>query len=248
VLKAGQVIAEVINPATGQPPTVQILEPTPNSSWPIGTQQTIRWDAVSPSGAPLVALVQYSPDGGKTRFTLGRDVSGDDLTVNPDELPGGPQAMVYVQVSDGMNMAEAEAGPFNTESKPPFVRIVAPQANAKIVAGLPVSLEGSASDREEELADQNFTWSSSRDGVLGSGKVFLVPGLSEGEHTLTLTITDSQGLVAEDNVVVVVAGSTDSTSTPQATSLGGRIGAARSLLALVASGGIVTVIIQRRRR
>ena len=51
------------------------------------------------------------------RVTLGRDVSGTSLAVNPDELAGSTNAFVYVQVSDGFNTASAH---WKTRPSPPY--------------------------------------------------------------------------------------------------------------------------------
>lgn len=41
--------------------------------------------------------------------------------------------------------------------------------------------------------DVRLIWSSDRDGRLGSGRELAPQGLSEGWHTITLTVTDSDG-------------------------------------------------------
>jgi hypothetical protein len=53
------------------------------------------------------------------------------------------------------------------------------------------------------LSDSAFGWSSSLDGALGTGQV-LETGLSVGEHTLSLTVTDSDGLTDTAAIQVTV--------------------------------------------
>src|SRR5207253_8027216 len=109
VFKGTQLLGELVNRFPGATPSVSITMPTGGSVWPVGVPQTVRWIASSPSGLPLVAQVQYSRDGGTTRITLARDITGSELVVDPDEVAGSSQAVIYVGVSDGMNVATATA-------------------------------------------------------------------------------------------------------------------------------------------
>jgi hypothetical protein len=204
LLHGANVLGTLVNPAPGQKPSVSIIAPTSGTVWQVGSQQTIRWTSKSPAGVPLFAMVQYSPDGGKTRIPLGRYLTGTSLTINPDELPGSTNAMIYVQVSDGMNIATA-AGPFTVQPKPPSVHIITPTTNSQVTAFVPLTLAGTAYDRQESLTDAQFQWSSDRDGVLGNGQQLTMSKLSVGHHTLTLTVTDSQGRIGRDHVQIDVA-------------------------------------------
>ena len=63
-----------------------------------------------------------------------------------------------------------------------------------------------ASDLEDEwLDDTAFTWSSDRDGPLGTGRRIETTTLSLGTHTLTLAVEDSDGQVGAATVTVEVA-------------------------------------------
>jgi hypothetical protein len=131
------------------------------------------------------------------------------LTINPDELPGSTNAMVYVQISDGMNTATAAAGPFRVQPKPPRVHIITPKMNSKATAFVPLTLTGTAYDVQSD-ANLHFQWTSDRDGVLGNGQQLTESKLSVGHHTVTLIVTDGQGMIGRDHVridVVPLAGS-----------------------------------------
>jgi hypothetical protein len=198
--KGGQVLGTLTNLAPGMVPNVSILAPIAGTVWPAGMSQTIHWTESSPAGLPLRALLQYSPDGGATRIPLGRDITTTALTVNTDELTGSTNAYIYVQVSDGMNTATAQVGPFTVAVKAPSVHIVSPQVNSVAVTHVPLTLVGTAYDRQEALADSAYHWASSRDGVLGSGPELTVLNLSPGLHTLTLTVVDSHGRMGHASV------------------------------------------------
>ena len=69
----------------------------------------------------------------------------------------------------------------------------------------PLTLEGIAYDPEEgELEGAALVWSSDLDGPLGTGDTVWDVDLSEGQHTLTLSATDSQGLESSASITVTV--------------------------------------------
>ena len=204
LFKGSDVLGSITNPAPNQSPSVTITAPLAGSVWPAGSTQTIAWTASSPAHLPLTAIVEYSADGGKTRIALGRDIAGGSLKVNTDQLPGSANAFVYVEVSDGMNTAATQAGPFTVAAKPPVVHIVLPATKSQVSAHVPLLLQGTAFDRQESLNDAQFKWSSNRDGALGSGRELSTQKLSAGTHTLTLTVTDSAGRSGQDHVQLTV--------------------------------------------
>jgi len=205
VLHGIQVLGTLTDPAPGQDPTVTISAPLAGATWPAGSSQVVTWNGHSPANKPLTALVEYSPNGGATRITLGRDIKGSSLTVDTDQLAGSTNAFIYVEVSDGMKTASAQVGPFSVASKPPVVQIIAPSDHGSMTENMPVTLQGTAYDRQETLSDAQFIWSSNRDGILGSGhELTLVNGLKPGQHILTLTVIDSQGRKSSAQVVIQV--------------------------------------------
>ncbi|RLJ01789.1 MAG: hypothetical protein DRP11_03855, partial [Candidatus Aenigmatarchaeota archaeon] len=49
-----------------------------------------------------------------------------------------------------------------------------------------------------------YTWTSSIDGLLSNSKTFTKTGLSQGDHTITFTVTDSSGSSQSDSVTIHV--------------------------------------------
>jgi hypothetical protein len=83
--------------------------------------------------------------------------------------------------------------PVGAVNQAPTASISAPTAGASVVAGSSVTFAGSGTDAEDGvLAGSALTWTSSRDGAIGTGATFSRSTLSVGVHTITLTATDSK--------------------------------------------------------
>jgi hypothetical protein len=85
----------------------------------------------------------------------------------------------------------------------PAVTITSPAGGAVFPAGASVTLSGSASDLEQGSLSSSLVWTSSRDGVLGSG-ASLSRVLSSGGHVLTASASDETGLSGSAKVSVTV--------------------------------------------
>ena len=88
-------------------------------------------------------------------------------------------------------------------NRPPEAHIVTPTASDTLFSHIPVHLSGYTPDPDETIDEANITWSSSLDGVLGTGSSLTHP-LTAGTHTLILTAVDGKGLSAQDQLVVTV--------------------------------------------
>src|SRR5207244_2589383 len=158
-----------------------------------------------PDGDAVKWAVQYSADNGQTWRTLATDITQSSYEADLDELPGTTQARLRVIGSDGVNTDEDDSdGPFTVPDKPPQALITAPANGARLPAGERIALAGEARDLEDgPLADEALTWSSNRDGPLGTGRDVSVT-LSAGTHVITLSATDSALHTATAAVTLVV--------------------------------------------
>ena len=81
-------------------------------------------------------------------------------------------------------------------------------SNGNFFAGVQlVVLQASSSDAEDgQLADGSLAWSSDTDGFLGVGRTFevLASDVTENDHTITLTGTDSGGAAALETVAITI--------------------------------------------
>jgi hypothetical protein len=75
----------------------------------------------------------------------------------------------------------------------PQVVIDTPISGSVINENTAVSFSGSASDAEDGSLTASLSWSSNRDGLIGTGPSFVVSSLTVGSHRITASVADSQG-------------------------------------------------------
>ena len=125
-----------------------------------------------------------------------------NLQVSGNRFPGTTSALVRIYASDGLRTSQATSGIFNIEDKGPTVYITLPLDGSSVPPNMPAMLTGSAFDWEDGmLAGDSFTWSSDQTGELGTGNQILT-NLSQGWHTITLTVSDSDGMTASTSIHV----------------------------------------------
>lgn len=104
----------------------------------------------------------------------------------------------------GFGLVDAfEASNIGPVNQAPVVSISSPSEGATFANGETITLTGSASDVEDGDLSSSISWSSNLDGSLGTGNSFGLV-LSEGNHTLTASVTDSGGKSSSDNVNITV--------------------------------------------
>lgn len=191
--------------ASAHPPTVTVTYPAGGEVWAASGAYTVTWQRSDADGDPLLSNLLFSRDDGVTWEAVDVDIAGTRYVLNAATLTGGEQVRFRVEVSDGLNTAQATSGPVQVPNKGPLVLVLSPREGTVITPGSMVLLRGTATDREDgPLSSARLSWASDRDGALGTGDGAVAGSLSRGWHTLTAEVHDSAGLSGSASVRVLV--------------------------------------------
>lgn len=92
------------------------------------------------------------------------------------------------------------------------VIIAAPQNGASFEKGEEIVFSGAAVDTVEgELTGPSLVWTSSLDGVIGTGTNFIIDDLSEGTHQIILRASNSSGEMETNTIIINVDQGEDQT-------------------------------------
>ncbi|MCX5895878.1 MAG: Ig-like domain-containing protein [Proteobacteria bacterium] len=87
----------------------------------------------------------------------------------------------------------------------PSVTIIAPANGDTFEVGEAITFEGQATDQlHPDLSEDAFVWMSNKDGEIGTGPSFESSDLTEGEHFITLTVTDPNGQSGQSSINITV--------------------------------------------
>ncbi|HSW31617.1 MAG TPA: Ig-like domain-containing protein [Longimicrobiales bacterium] len=133
-----------------------------------------------------------------TYHTVGLGAGGTTLTnrariaalAQSDTFPSNDAAQVAVTVPT---------------STPPVVTISSPADGASFDPGDTITFSAVASDLEDGTLTSSITWTSSKNGTIGTGGSFSAYTLSAGPHTIVARVTDLSGTMSADTVKIILA-------------------------------------------
>lgn len=130
-----------------------------------------------------------------------------DIATNCTVTGDNPVAATVVigeteTVAFDLTCTEVNFEPTATISSPDTTSTVAP---LYVAPGEAVTFTGAATDPEDgPLTGGSLVWVSNVDGEIGTGETFMTSSLSEGQHAVTLTATDSELAAGTETVLVIV--------------------------------------------
>jgi hypothetical protein len=192
--------------ASAHAPTLALTSPSGGETWAASGQQTITWTAADADHNPLGYMVQYSADGGATWSMLAANLTDPFFTFDGDYLPGSDHGVIRVIATDGFNTVSVDSNQVSVAAKAPLIAITSPLEAASFDFGAPVILQAAATDMRDGAITKSdqFSWSSGKDGALGNGNPLILSNLSAGDHTLTLSVQNSIGLVSTASVNITI--------------------------------------------
>lgn len=192
----GEPSAEILSHVDGDPVTEAALV------WVEGV-------ASDPDDDPASLSARWSLNGTEVCAGApdGAGASSCELVIPPDSA----ELLFEVSDPDGA-AASAKVRLDVVPLEAPVVEIHAPESGAGAYTDVAIELLGEAWDPDTDAQDLSYRWSSSVDGELAAGSVGSdgaiddLVFLGEGNHTLTLTVTDPQGYQDDAQVAVSVGG------------------------------------------
>jgi hypothetical protein len=190
----GTAAADAVTIFVGQaPPQVMITAPVTSVTIGEGTPLALAGSATDLEDGNLSAVLDWSSD---LEGALGTGASlGVALLVNGTHT-------ITASATDSHGFTRSDQVAVTVTPAPPAVTITTP-ADGTDVTG-PISFSATAFDVRDGDRSAGIEWTSSVDGLLGTGAMLPSLELSPGVHVITATATDVDGLVGADAVTVVV--------------------------------------------
>ena len=171
---------------------------------PESTETEIRWTATDADRDPLMAKVDFSPDGGVTWKIVYFGPNQNEVTLPSSVFSLAGSALVRVRINDGFNETSLVSKQFVEQGAPPLARLIDPAEGTSISSAASLYLSGVAQDDTgAALSGNSLVWYSGKT-ALGTGNSISITGLPVGPATITLTATDSHGRSSSEPVQVTI--------------------------------------------
>ena len=157
---------------------------------------TVKWEGEDKDGDKLYYELWYSPDG-EDWMCLASNITVTSYEVDFDTLPGGKEAMLFLYATDGVNTAFAESNSFTVEYKAPEV-LTEQTEPMKFKVTDEIYFEVDVYDPQDGYMyepEGQIVWTDKKGEVVSEdyALLFFPYELSIGEHTFTMTATNSGG-------------------------------------------------------
>jgi len=169
----------------------QLVAPTASIVSPLNDQEFKENDTITFSG--------YGSDSDGTIVSYAWTSSIDGALSTSSQftssnLSTGTHTITFT-VTDNNGLTDSDSVIINVkEVNAPVVSIILPNNEDDFKEGESITFTAVASDSDGTIA--SYAWISSIDGVIGSADTFSRSDLSNGRHTISVTVTDNDGLTA----------------------------------------------------
>ena len=146
---------------------------------------------------PSSSMVWYQMDSSSGTT----DKIGAGTVFSVSDLPRGNN-IIRLTVTDSEGLTASDEIVVIVGNANPVATITAPFNHSSHGYGTSITFKGTGTDPDGEST--TLSWSSSVNGFLGTGSSISINDLSVGEHNISMTVTDSSGLKAEDEITITI--------------------------------------------
>ena len=178
-----------------------------------GGEIRIEWEADDADGDQVKHYLRYSPDGDRM-VPIASNTELTSFTLDLTSLPELESDRGYFEIlsSDGLNTTRTWTGTMGNSAQArgaavnaPWTYILTPDAGMSYPERGTVVLHSSGWDLEDRsIGGASIQWTSNIDGAIGQGRVTSISTLSVGAHIITVTATDSDGMMSTDTVAITI--------------------------------------------
>lgn len=156
--------------------------------------------------ARFVKQIVIEPGGFSAGGDSGSLIVTDDENLNPIGLLFAGSSTHTIANQIGLVLSRFGVtvdGQTPIQNDSPSVLITSPADGSTFESGATILFEGTADDTEDGDLTASLVWTSDKDGQIGTGGSFSAI-LSDGNHTITASVTDSGGKTASASVSITV--------------------------------------------
>ena len=179
---------------TNTPPVVSISEPANGASYKTS-------DLIQFNGA--ASDFDQGSLSGSIAWSSNRDGAlGSGATLSKRLTKGTHTITASVTDADGATATATVT--LTVGNTPPTVSFTSPANGASFTTSDDISFQATATDFDQGSLTGSISWSSSKDGPLGSGGT-ITRKLTKGTHVITASVTDADGGTGSATVTITVA-------------------------------------------
>ena len=176
----------------------------------VGKAVRLSWDSKPYNGKEeLHYVVRLSQDGGKTFFGISEQIQKCEFEVAENAIPGGKGCLFQVAATDGFQTVTVKSDPVDLPETEPRARIFSPIDGQTLNIGDVATFQGQlVGFIGQDVTMASALWMSDRDGKLAEAPIFQTRKLSDGHHTITLTVRDCKGREGTSTISLYVTNQT----------------------------------------
>ncbi|MBC8454825.1 MAG: hypothetical protein H8D71_01310, partial [Deltaproteobacteria bacterium] len=219
----GQIGSDAINVEVGPdntPPNCVLLTPTDGETGMVGDLVVFGGTV----GDPDVLVDTLTVDWKDGEVVVGSSIptTAGNVSLPLTELTLGAH-VISMTVSDEMGATCTDQVTYivREPNNPPTISIASPTTGDVVTEGDPVLFDATISDVEDAPGDLSVEWTSDRDGVLSATPAdssgfsrFTDTTMGLGSHTITLTVTDTDGAYTTGVLVLEVEAAPEVNTAP----------------------------------